>query len=417
MRTGAAATVEAGGLDREVLARIRDTLADDVERPTPARIAAAARSAGVMVGGRRLLAVVDAVQAELSGAGPLQPLIADPDVTDILVNGVDGVWVDRGSGLQRVSLDLGDASDVRRLAVRLAAVAGRRLDDASPWVDARLPGGARLHAVLPPVVQGAAHVSLRIPRRTALSLGDLVRAGTVAEDWAPVLHAVVASRVAYLVTGGTGAGKTTLLSALLALVPASERLVVVEDAAELFVDHPHLVRLEGRAANVEGSGLVAMTDLVRQALRMRPDRLVVGEVRGAEVRDLLAALNTGHEGGCGTVHANAGTDLPARLEALGALAGMGRAAVQAQAGSAIEAVIHVRRSGASRRVTELSAVVGGRAGLQVLPALVRTGEQETAVGPGWPQLAVRLGLGSRAAPDSRAALGPPAARHGREDPL
>ena len=173
------------------------------------------------------------------------------------------------------------ADDVRRLAVRLAAVAGRRLDDASPWVDARLPDGARLHAVLPPIVQGAAHISLRIPRRRALSLADLVRAGTVPSAWEPVLRALVSARAAYLVTGGTGAGKTTLLSALLAVVPGGERLVVVEDAAELYVDHPHVVRLEGRAPNVEGAGGVSMTDLVRQALRMRPDRLVVGEVRGA----------------------------------------------------------------------------------------------------------------------------------------
>ncbi len=395
-----------------------------MERPTPARIAAAARSAGVIVGGPRLLAVVDAVQADLAGAGPLQPLLADPDVTDVLVNGVDGVWVDRGSGLERVSVDLGDAAEIRRLAVRLAAVAGRRLDDASPWVDARLPDGARLHAVLPPVVQGAAHVSLRIPRRTALSLPDLVRAGTVAEDWAPVLEAVVHSRAAYLVTGGTGAGKTTLLAALLARVPASERVVVVEDAAELVVDHPHLVRLEGRTANVEGTGQVGMTDLVRQALRMRPDRLVVGEVRGAEVRELLAALNTGHEGGCGTVHANTSADVPARLEALGALAGMGRAAVHAQAGSAIEVVIHIRRAAGVRRVIELSAVHGGRAGLQVLPALVRTGEQETAVGPGWPQLAARLGLAGAAMSPVGASTARPqqlgataaAPRHSRREP-
>ena len=184
-----------------------------------------------------------------------------------------------------------------------------------------------------------------------------------------MLRALVAARAAYLVTGGTGTGKTTLLAALLAVVPAAERLVIVEDAAELWVDHPHVVRLEGRAANVEGAGQVTMTDLVRQALRMRPDRLVVGEVRGGEVRELLAALNTGHEGGCGTVHANASADLPARLEALGALAGLDRAAVTAQAGSALEVVVHLRRLAGRRCVTEIAAVRAGRSGLQVLPAL------------------------------------------------
>jgi pilus assembly protein CpaF len=380
------------GVDAALVDRVREALADDSGQPTPGRVAVAVRSAGVMLGGARLLDLVDAVHAELSGAGPLQGLLADPDVTDVLVNGLAGVWVDRGSGLVRADLDLGDAADVRRLAVRLAAVAGRRLDDAAPWVDARLPDGARLHAVLPPIVQGAAHISLRIPRRRALSLPDLVRAGTVPPDWEPVLRALVSARAAYLVSGGTGAGKTTLLSALLAAVPTHERVVVVEDAAELYVEHPHVVRLEGRAPNVEGVGAVAMTDLVRQALRMRPDRLVVGEVRGAEVRDLLAALNTGHEGGCGTVHANASADLPARLEALGALAGLDRAAVAAQAGSALEAVVHLRRQEGHRRVTEIAAVVPARSGLSVLPALRREPDGRLVHGPGWPGLSERLGL-------------------------
>jgi pilus assembly protein CpaF len=379
--------------DRELVGRVREALADEVGPPSPGRVAAAVRAAGVIVGGARLLDLVDAIHAELSGAGPLQALLGDPEVTDVLVNGLDGVWVDRGSGLTAVDVDIGDADEVRRLAVRLAAVAGRRLDDASPWVDARLPDGARLHAVLPPIVHGAAHISLRIPRRQALTLTDLVAAGTVPEPWAPVLRALVAARAAYLVTGGTGAGKTTLLAALLGLVAVGERLVVVEDAAELFIDHPHVVRLEGRVANVEGAGEVAMTALVRQALRMRPDRLVVGEVRGAEVRDLLAALNTGHEGGCGTVHANASADLPARLEALGALAGLDRAALAAQAGSALEVVVHVRRDGGHRRVTEIAAVLAGRGGLQVVPALTADAVGRTVSGPGWPVLARRLGLG------------------------
>jgi pilus assembly protein CpaF len=379
-------------LDRDLLDRVRAELAHDVGRPSPARVAEAVRAAGLVIGGRRMLDVVDAVQAELAGAGPLQALVADPDVTDVLVNGVCGVWVDRGSGLQRAAVDIGGPAEVRRLAVRLAAVAGGRLDDASPWLDARLPDGTRLHAVLPPVVHGAAHISLRIPRRRALSLDDLVAAGTIPPAWSAVLRALVATRAAYLITGGTGSGKTTLLSALLALVPCEERIVVVEDAAELFVDHPHVVRLEGRAANIEGVGEVSMTDLVRQALRMRPDRLVVGEVRGAEVRDLLGALNTGHEGGCGTVHANASTDLTARLEALGALADLSREAVQAQAGSAVEVVVHMRRLAGRRWVTELAVVRSGRAGLHVAPALRRRPDGSTTTGPGWPALVERLGL-------------------------
>lgn len=382
-------------VDPELVRRICTALAEDSGVPSVDRVAAAARATGVVLGDLGLLDLVDAVRADLTGAGPLEGLLADPEVTDLVVNGAAGVWVDRGSGLERRDVDVGSADDVRRLAVRLAASAGRRLDDARPWVDARLPDGTRLHAVLPPVVHGGPHVSLRLPRRVALSFADLVRAGTVPEDWAPMVAAVISSRAAFLVTGGTGTGKTTLLAALLALVPPLERIVVVEDAAELRVDHPHVVRLEGRPSNVEGAGHVSMTDLVRQALRMRPDRLVVGEVRGAEVRELLAALNTGHEGGCGTVHANASADLPARLEALGALAGLDRAAVQAQAAAAVEVVVHMRRQGSARRIAEIAVVRRNGAELQVVPALVqpRRGDaRSSALGSGWPQLAQRLGL-------------------------
>jgi pilus assembly protein CpaF len=379
----------AATVDRELLDLVRTALAGRPGPVTPARVAAAVRGSGAVLGDIGLLDLVDALAAELSGAGPLQPLLVDPAVTDVLVNGTSGVWIDRGKGLVPVPLDIGTSQDVRRLAVRLAGIAGRRLDDASPWVDARLPDGTRLHAVLPPVVQGAAHLSLRIPRRSGLALEELVAVGTVPRSWEAVLRALVRERAAYLVTGGTGAGKTTLLAALVALVSADERIVVVEDTAELHVPHPHVVRLEGRAPNVEGAGAVSMTDLVRQALRMRPDRLVVGEVRGAEVRELLAAFNTGHEGGCGTVHANATADLPARLEALGALAGLGREAVHAQAASALEVVVHMRRVSGERRVEEI-ALLRERGGLvEVVPALQA---ESVAPGPGWPALAERLGL-------------------------
>ncbi|MFL6098706.1 MAG: TadA family conjugal transfer-associated ATPase [Actinomycetales bacterium] len=388
------------GADPELVRRIRTALAEEAGVPSVDRVAAAARATGAVLGDLGLLEMVDAVRADLTGAGPLEELLADPDVTDLVVNGATGVWVDRGSGLERRHVDVGTADDVRRLAVRLAATAGRRLDDASPWVDARLPDGTRLHAVLPPVVHGGPHLSLRLPRRVALSFADLVRAGTVPEHWEPVVAAVIAAKAAFLVTGGTGTGKTTLLAALLALVPPLERLVVVEDAAELWVDHPHVVRLEGRPANIEGAGQVSMTDLVRQALRMRPDRLVVGEVRGAEVRELLAALNTGHEGGCGTVHANASTDLPPRLEALGALAGLDRAAVQAQAAAAVEVVVHMRRLGSARHIAEIAVVRRHGAELEVVPALARPhgDARPPVVGPGWSQLAQRLRLAVDAVP-------------------
>lgn len=375
-------------LDPELLARVRDALAEDPGPVTPGRVAGAVRAAGAVLGDVGLLDVVEALHAELVGAGPLEPLLADLAVTDVLVNGAEGVWIDRGRGVERVRLDLGGEQAVRRLAVRLAAVAGRRLDDAAPYVDARLPSGVRVHAVLPPLAEGT-HLSLRVPHRRQLDLAELVRGGGVPPAWAPMLEQLVLRRAALLVCGGTGSGKTTVLATLLALVPPSERIVVVEDSTELRINHPHVVRLQSRLANVEGSGAVTMTDLVRQALRMRPDRLVVGEVRGAEVRELLAALNTGHEGGCGTLHANAVADVPARLEALGALAGLGRAAVHAQARSGVQVVIQMQRVAGAHRVVEIGVVDPAEPGLVIAAAL--TAERADPAdagrrGPGWPML-------------------------------
>jgi pilus assembly protein CpaF len=293
------------------------------------------------------------LRAGLMGLGPLEPLVGDERVTDVLVNGDGSVWVDRGEGVTRATVEVGDHDAVRRLATRLSALAGRRLDDAQPWVDGLLPRGIRLHAVLPPLVAGGAHVSLRIPRHRGGGLASLVDLGMATLEQAEQLRQMVRARQAYVVTGGTGTGKTTLLAALLAEVPADERLVVVEDVGEIQVGHPHVVRLQARSANTEGAGEVTMVHLVRQALRMRPDRLVVGEVRGAEVRDLLLALNTGHEGGCGTLHANRAEDVPSRIEALGALAGMSREAVRAQVASALEVVVHLRRVGGRRVVDSI----------------------------------------------------------------
>jgi pilus assembly protein CpaF len=288
--------------------------------------------------------------AHPAGAAGLMALLAQADITDVLVNGAE-VWVDRGHGLQRAGVWLGTPADVHRLAQRLAAAAGRRLDEGIPFVDARLPDGTRLHAVLPPIARDGPYLSLRTLRRRAFTLPELVSAGSLDAALAELLIAVVAARLAYLVTGGTGAGKTTLLAALLSLVPADERIVIVEDAAELRPAHPHTVALEARPSNVEGAGAVTLRDLVRQALRMRPDRLVVGECRGAEVIDLLGALNTGHEGGAGTLHANSSADVPARLEALGLLGGVPREALHAQIAAALQVVLQVRTV-ASRRVLD-----------------------------------------------------------------
>ncbi|MEV0287135.1 MULTISPECIES: TadA family conjugal transfer-associated ATPase [unclassified Kribbella] len=334
--------------------RVRATLAVTGAEPTPARVAAALRADGGVYGDAIVLAVVAALRREALGAGPLDSLLSEPGITDILVNGPDEVYVDRGSGLERVLVRTGDEPAIRRLATRLAAAAGRRLDDATPYVDVRLSDGTRFHAVLAPVAAPGTCLSLRVPSRKVFTLDDLVAAGALPPAGATILRDLVDARLAFLISGGTGTGKTTLLNSLLSLVDPSERLVLVEDAGELRPNHPHVVRLEARPPNVEGSGEISLRDLVRQALRMRPDRLVVGEVRGPEVVDLLTALNTGHEGGCGTVHANSATDVPARLEALGALAGLTREAVHSQVASALHAVIHLTRpADGPRRIAEI----------------------------------------------------------------
>lgn len=327
--------------------------------PDAAAVAEIARSERAVLGSAGAAAAGAQLSAAVLGAGPLERLLDDPSVTDIAVNGDGRVWADRGAGMELTSARLGPVAARRALAVRLAAQAGRRLDDAAAYVDAVLPTGVRLHAILPPLVAQGPHVTLRVPARVPLGFDDLVAAGTVPPGWDQVLRRVVARRVSFLVSGGTGAGKTTLLAALLGLVDPRERILLVEDVRELAIDHPHVVQLEGRSPNVEGVGEVTMVTLLRQALRMRPDRIVVGEVRGAEVRELLAALNTGHEGGAGTIHANTATDVVARIEALGALAGMSLAAVHAQLVSAVAVVVQVRRCGRQRLIESIGVVMAG----------------------------------------------------------
>src|SRR5690348_12345945 len=260
--------------------RVRARLAAQPGALTAAAVAAAVRQeADGLLGDDDVLREVRRTVDELAGAGPLEPLLRRPGVTDVLVNGPDEVWIDRGQGLERVAVHFPDDDAVRRLAVRLAAAAGRRLDDASPWVDVGLPDGTRLHAVLPPIAAEGTCLSLRVLRRCTLGFPDLAACGTFPSGAEPLLRGIVGRRLSFLVTGGTGSGKTTLLSALLGLADPGERLVLCEDAAELTPAHPHVVRLLTRPPNVEGAGAVGLRDLVRQSLRMRPDRLVVGEAR------------------------------------------------------------------------------------------------------------------------------------------
>ena len=316
---------------------------------TPQRVAAALRELGRPVGDATVLAVHEALCRDVLGAGPLEPLLRTPGVTDVLVSGPQQVWMDRGQGLEETAVRFADDDAVRRLGQRLAASGGRRLDDASPFVDVRLRDGTRLHAVLAPIARPGTCLSLRVPRARVFTLDELVERGFTSQAGARLLTRIVAQRLAFLVSGGTGSGKTTLLSSLLSLADPAERIVLVEDSSELRPDHPRVVGLEARPPNLEGAGRIELHDLVRQALRMRPDRLVVGETRGAEVVDLLAALNTGHEGGCCTVHANSAADVPARLEALALAAGLSREAMHAQLAGAVDVVLHVARGADGRR--------------------------------------------------------------------
>jgi pilus assembly protein CpaF len=375
-----------------LLEAVRQRLAESGAEPTPARVAAALRAQGRLLGDAEVLGGTERLRCELVGTGPLEPLLADPSVTDVLVSAPDRVWVDRGRGLELTEVTFADAASVRRLAQRLAAVAERRLDDARPWVDARLPDGTRMHAVIPPVAVGSTCLSLRVVRPRAFSVGELVTAGTVPPGGDRLLRALIEARLSFLISGGTGSGKTTLLSTLLGMVGDRERIVLAEDSAELRPEHPHVVRLESRTANQEGAGRVTLRDLVRQALRMRPDRLVVGEVRGAEVTELLAALNTGHEGGCGTVHANAAADVPARLEALGTAAGLDRAALHSQLAAALAVVIHLVRDGAGRRrLAEIHVLERDAAGLVVTVPALRWAKGAFAAEAGWERLRTLVG--------------------------
>jgi pilus assembly protein CpaF len=344
--------------------RVRERLATESVPLRPNVVADAIRAeSGGVLGDLELLSNLRILQTELTGAGILEPLLREENTTDVLVTAPDAVWVDDGKGLRRSDIRFADEPAVRRLAQRLALAAGRRLDDAQPWVDGQLTGmsaggfAVRLHAVLPPVAAAGTCLSLRVLRPVTQDLAALIAAGAIAPAAAELIGDVIAARLAFLVSGGTGAGKTTLLSAMLNAVAADERIVCVEDAAELAPPHPHLVRLVARCANVEGVGEVTVRQLVRQALRMRPDRIVVGEVRGAEVVDLLAALNTGHDGGAGTVHANNPAEVPARLEALGALGGLDCAALHSQLSAAVQVLLHVARERSGRRRLDEIAVL------------------------------------------------------------
>ncbi|HLQ80890.1 MAG TPA: TadA family conjugal transfer-associated ATPase [Brachybacterium sp.] len=385
--SGAASAVTAEDLPG-LLDLVREDLVRSPGTVDVPRVARVLRRQGRVLGAAATLELTARIRDHVDGLGVLQELVA-PGVTDVLVNDDGTVWVDDAEGLRRTAHRLGPAQ-ARDLAVRLATVGGRRLDDAMPWADAHLPSGIRFHAVLPPLSPGGAILSLRLPADRRLGLEDLQRLGAVSADAAATLRAIVTSRVPFLVTGGTGSGKSTLLAAMLAQAPPSERIVVVEDVLELSVDHPHVVHLQSRHANSEGAGAVGLTALVRQSLRMRPDRIVLGECRGGELRELLQALNTGHDGGCGTVHANTAADVPARLEALGGLGGLDRAALASQVASALEVVVHLGRHHGVRVLEEIAVLRRGEDGLLVTATALQVRDGRLVEGPAAAVLADRL---------------------------
>jgi pilus assembly protein CpaF len=355
-----------------LLERVRRRLAKEGWSTDPPSVTEALRAEGLVLPEATIVGLVHQLRTEVTGLGALESLARRPGVTDVLVNAPDEVWVDDGSGLSLTDVAFADEAAVRRLAQRLAGAVGRRLDDSTPYVDARLPSGIRLHAVLPPVSPRGTTVSLRIPQHRVFSLTDLAGTGMISQGGVEIVNAVIERREAFLITGGTGTGKTTLLNSMLSAVDSAERIVTVEDSAELQPDHQHVVRLESRPANSEGAGAVTIRDLVRQALRMRPDRLVIGEVRGAEVVDLLSALNTGHEGGCATLHANSPSDVPARLESLALPAGLSREGLHAQLSAGLQSVLHVERDRSGRRrLASIAVMDRAPSGLvEVVPAVV-----------------------------------------------
>ncbi len=297
--------------------------------------------------------------AAASRPDPLAGLLNDPSITEVIANGPTEVWIERRGRLQRASLRFDDADALRDACVRLAARAGRRLDDAQPMVDARLADGSRLNVVLPPLAPDGPLLTLRRFAPRPFTLAQLVEFGSLSHDDSVLLDACVRARLAIVISGGTSSGKTSLLGALAARIDASERIVTVEDAAELRIDRPHVARLEARGASLEGRGEVGIRELVRNALRMRPDRLVVGEVRGGEALDMLQAMTTGHDGSLTTVHAKSPGDALRRIELLALMAGLDvpHAAVREQVASAFEVVVQVvRRPGGERRLVSIHAV-------------------------------------------------------------
>jgi pilus assembly protein CpaF len=301
------------------------------------------------------------VSADLLGYGPLEQLLADPSLTEIMCNAYDDIYIERNGKLVHVDVTFSDEAHLRQIIEKIVASVGRRIDESSPMVDARLPDGSRVNAIIPPVAVHSPTLTIRRFPAEPYGMKDLINFGSITLDAAMFLEACVRGKLNVLVSGGTGTGKTTMLNVLTEFVSDDERIVTIEDAAEIRLHQPHVITLEARPANIEGAGQITIRDLVRNSLRMRPDRIIVGEVRGAETLDMLQAMNTGHEGSLTTVHCNSPRDGLARLETMVMMAGydLPLRAIRAQIASALDVIIHIDRFGdGSRRVTHISEVQG-----------------------------------------------------------
>jgi pilus assembly protein CpaF len=318
--------------------------------------------------------VVRQIEDEVMGLGPLEPLLADPTVSDILVNGPDHIFVERAGKLQRTAIRFHDDAHLLNIIDRIVSKVGRRIDESIPMVDARLQDGSRVNAIIPPLAIDGPVLSIRRFRKDALRTDDLVRFGSLSPALVELLKAIVLGRLNVMISGGTGSGKTTLLNAMSAFIPERERIITIEDSAELQLQQPHVVRLETRQVNVEGRGQITQRDLVRNSLRMRPDRIVVGEVRGAEALDMLQSMNTGHDGSLTTIHANSSRDALSRVETMVAMTGIQFpiAALRTQIASAIDVIIHMeRQEDGCRRVISVQEINGMEADTIVMSEIFR----------------------------------------------
>lgn len=372
-------------LSPDQLSSIRSKLLSSNQELTAHSVVTAMREILPTVSQTDLLAGTDQVLANTIGFGPIDDLLNKVGVTDVLVNSYQDVWFDRGSGLEKSEASWINESELREFAARLAASVNRRLDDVSPFVDAQLQNGIRFHAIIPPLAKTGTVLSFRIPAKQQLNIADLINLGSIDANVAAILKQLIRKKISIAISGNTGSGKTTMLGALLSEVSTTERILVIEDSSELNISHPHVISLQTRNPNAEGIGEIKLSQLIKQALRMRPDRIVLGEVRGVEVLDLLVALNTGHEGGCVTIHANSTNAVIARFEALGLLAKIPRTAIQALLKQAIQVLIHVQRTPAGRKVSEISLIESNLDGsIYVEPALNLLTNQH--FDPGWPKL-------------------------------